>query len=218
MFLCALGFPVHREPTVCGWSQAHRRAPFCHSPGNRLRCIWFLGRKSRVGVASPGAGELGSHLEHKAEWEEKLAPPPQVGLIIKSLLIFSFYSQESWNFSMIKTIYGLLFHRLWTVTLVFKRMTASRACAIYTLSAVVEIFVRVKHKPTLTVRGWLQVWSGCRTKQCICRYWTRNLYAIEIRARQCVCLCACTSTSLPWVFCLREVVGVGAINLIFYFN
>lgn len=217
MFPVCSGFPVHREQTVCGWSQAHRRAPFCHSPGNRLRCIWFLGRKSRVGVASLGAGELGSHLEHKVEWEEKLAPPP-VGLIIKSLLIFSFNSQESWNFSMIKTIYGLLFNHLWTVTLVFKLMTASRSCAIYTLSAVVEIFVSLKHKPTLTVRDWLQVWSGCRTKQCICRYWTRNLYTTEIRARRCVCLCAYTSTILPWVFCLREVVGVGAINLIFSFN
>lgn len=60
-------------------------------------------RKSRVGVVSPAAGELGSHLKHQAEWEEELPfPRPQVGLIIKSLLIFSFNSQKPWNFSMIK--------------------------------------------------------------------------------------------------------------------
>lgn len=108
--LCALGFPVHREPTVCGWSQAHRRTPFCHSPGNRLRCIWFLGRKSRVGVVSPEAEELGSHLERQVGGRITHAPPPrtQVGLIMKPSLIFSFNSQEPWNFSMIKILWAFI--------------------------------------------------------------------------------------------------------------
>lgn len=77
--LHALGFPVHGEPTVCGWSRLTGGLPSATALGTGW-CLWFLGRKNRVGVVNPGAGELGSNLEHQAEWEEELPLPKWASL------------------------------------------------------------------------------------------------------------------------------------------